>query len=45
MNEIASDLARTAVGASPLAAKFPAKFTPNETGLIIEREWLRLAET
>ena len=53
-NEAASGLARTgaspvvgaspAVGASPLAAKFPAKFTPNETGLIIEREWLRLAE-
>ena len=46
--EIASDLARTgaspAGGASPLAAKFPAKFTPGETGLIIEREWLRLAE-
>ena len=37
-----------AVGASPLAAKFPAKFpakfTPNKTGLIVEREWLRLAE-
>ena len=36
------------VGASPLAAKSPAKspakFTPNEIGLIIEREWLRLVE-
>ena len=44
-NEAASGLARTeAVSASPAAAKFPVKFTPNKTGLIIEREWLRLAE-
>lgn len=47
-NEAASGLARTgaspAVGVSPLAAKFPAKLTPNKTGLIIGREWLRLAE-
>ena len=32
------------VGVSPLAAKTPAKFLPNEIGQIIEREWLRLAE-